>query len=213
MNAMPSLTVVLASALMWGSALPQDTTTLSPDELVTKVVQDTLTDLDAHRSEYQKNPKRVRDLVDKHMLPYFDTAHAGQLVLGKHWRDASQEQRKRFIEAFYQSMLQNYGGALVEFTPDRLRVLPFQGDSTDRIATVRTEVRRHNGSRVPMNFSLRQTGQGWKTYDVTIEGVSYVKSFRTDFAAEIQQKGLDAVIQRVESQTGIGTSVAKASGT
>ena len=213
MNAMRSLVVVLASALMCGSALAQDTMTLSPDELVTKVVHNTLTDLEAHRAEYQKNPNRVRELVDKHMLPYFDTAHAGQLVLGKHWRDASPEQRKRFVEAFYQSMLQNYGGALVEFTPDRLRILPYQGDADDRIATVRTEVRRHNGSRVPMNFSLRQTPQGWKTYDVTIEGVSYVKSFRTDFAAEIQQKGLDAVIQRLESQTGIGTPVAKPSGT
>ena len=181
------------------------TAQLGPQELVTKVAQDTLKDLDAHRAEYKKDPKRVRQLVDKNMLPHFDTKYAAQLVLGKHWRDATAQQRERFVEAFYQSLLQNYGEALLEFTPDRLRILPFQGKAEDKVATVRSEVRRDNGSRVPVNYSLRRTPNGWKAYDVQIEGVSYVKSFRTDFNAEIQQKGLEPVIQRLESQIESGT--------
>jgi phospholipid transport system substrate-binding protein len=203
--------VVLASVFVMGTVLAQATTPSSataemgPNELVTKVAQDTLRDLDAHRSEYQKDRKKVRELVDKNMLPHFDTAYAAQLVLAKHWRTASAEQRKRFVEAFYQSLLQNYGEALLEFTPDRLKILPFQGKPEDQVVTVRSEVRRDNGSRVPVNYSLRKTPQGWKAYDVTIEGVSYVKSFRTDFSSEIQQKGLDAVITRLESQVASGT--------
>jgi phospholipid transport system substrate-binding protein len=199
--------LALVALLGAGVALSQSegSVGLGPDELVTKVVQDTLRDLDAHRTEYKKNPNRVRELVDKNMLPYFDTAYAAQLVLAKHWRTATPEQRKRFVEAFYQSMLQNYGEALLEFTPDRLRILPFQGKPEDSVVTVRTDVRRDNGSRVPVNFSMRKTPQGWKAYDVTIEGVSYVKSFRTDFASEIQQKGLDSVIERLESQVASGT--------
>src|SRR5262245_60268545 len=141
---------------------------LGPDEVVTKVAQEVLRDLDANRAEYRKDPKKVRALVDKHMLPYFDTAYSAQLVLAKHWRTATQEQRKRFIEAFYQSLLQNYGEALLEFTPDRLKILPFQGKPEDTIATVRSEVRRDDGSRVPVNYSLRKTDQGWKAYDVQI---------------------------------------------
>jgi phospholipid transport system substrate-binding protein len=70
---------------------------------------------------------------------------------------------------------------------------------------VRSEVRRDNGQRVPVNYSLRQTPNGWKAYDVQIEGVSYVKSFRTDFGSEIQQKGLEPVIQRLEQQVASGT--------
>jgi phospholipid transport system substrate-binding protein len=198
------LFVVLASVFA-PFALAQNASELGPNELVTKVAQDTLRDLDAHRSEYKKNPKKIREVVDKTMLPHFDTAYAAQLVLAKHWREASQEQRKRFVEAFYQSLLQNYGEALSEFTPDRLRILPFQGKPDDPVATVRSEVRRDNGQRVPVNYSLRKTPQGWKAYDVTIEGVSYVKSFRTDFSSEIQQKGLEAVIQRLESQVASGT--------
>jgi len=195
---------VLASVFV-SVALAQNAVELGPNELVTKVAQDTLRDLDAHRAEYKKNPKKIREVVDKTMLPHFDTAYAAQLVLAKHWREATQEQRKRFVEAFYQSLLQNYGEALAEFTPDRLRILPYQGKPDDTVATVRSEVRRDNGTRVPVNYSLRKTPQGWKAYDVTIEGVSYVKSFRTDFSAEIQQKGLEPVIQRLESQVASGT--------
>jgi phospholipid transport system substrate-binding protein len=176
-----------------------------PQEIVTKVAQDALRDLDAHRSEYKQNPKRVRELVDKVMLPHFDTTYAAQLVLAKHWRTATAEQRKRFVEAFYQSLLQNYGEALLEFTPQRLKILPFQGKAEDTVATVRSEVRRDNGQRIPVNYSLRKTADGWKAYDVQIEGVSYVKSFRTDFGSEIQQKGLEPVIQRLEQQVASGT--------
>jgi phospholipid transport system substrate-binding protein len=178
---------------------------LDPYTLVSKVAEQTLKDLDAHRAEYQKDPNKVRQLVDKNMLPYFDTAYAAQLVLGKNWRTATPEQRKRFVEAFYQSMLQNYGQAVLEFTPDRLKILPFQGKADDANATVRSEIRRDNGSRASVNYSLRKTPEGWKAYDVTIEGISYVKSFRTDFGSEIQQKGLDAVITRLESQVASGS--------
>jgi phospholipid transport system substrate-binding protein len=200
------LSLVATLGLFAGSAQAQDAAKLGPQELVSKVANDTLKDLDANRAEYAKNKSKVRELVDKNMLPYFDTAYSAQLVLAKHWRTATPEQRKRFVEAFYQSLLQNYGEALLEFTPDRLKILPFQGNPADKLATVRTEIRRDNGSRVPVNYSLRRGDDGgWKAYDVQIEGVSYVKSFRTDFGAEIDQKGLEAVIQRLEQQVASGT--------
>ncbi|MGH8178558.1 MAG: MlaC/ttg2D family ABC transporter substrate-binding protein, partial [Steroidobacter sp.] len=151
-----------AAALLaaFGATAAEQAAQLGPHELVTKVAQDTLRDLDAHRSEYQKDPGKVRQLVDKNMLPHFDTKYAAQLVLGRHWRDATPPQRDRFVEAFYQSMLQNYGEALLEFTPDRLRILPYQGKPEDKVTTVRSEVRRDNGSRVPVNYSLRKTQEG-----------------------------------------------------
>ena len=65
---------------------------------------------------------------------------------------------------------------------------------------MRTEVKKDSGEQVPVNFTLHKTPTGWKAWDVVIEGISYVKSFRTDFAAEIQQKGLDEVIARLEKE-------------
>lgn len=178
---------------------------LAPDELVKQVAQDVLKDLDANRAEYKKEPSKIRAVVDKYMLPHFDTRYAAQLVLAKHWRTASEQQRERFIQAFYQSLLQNYGQALIDFTPDRLTILPYTGKPEQSPVTVRSEVRRDNGSKVPVNYSLRKTPQGWKAYDVQIEGVSYVKSFRTDIGSEIQQKGMEAMIERLESQVASGT--------
>src|ERR1700754_2718624 len=81
-----------------GTSMAADEAQLGPYELVTKVAENTLKDLDAHRAEYQKDPNKVRQLVDKNMLPYFDTAYAAQLVLGKNWRTATEDQRKRFVE-------------------------------------------------------------------------------------------------------------------
>ena len=69
---------------------------------------------------------------------------------------------------------------------------------------MRTEVKRSNGTPVPVNYSLRGTPQGWKAWDVTIEGISYVKNYRTDFGTEIEQKGIDAVIKRLEAQNASG---------
>lgn len=198
-----ALIVMLTAAT---SALAaEDAAQLGPQELVTKVAQDTLRDLSANREEFRKNPQKARELVDKHMLPHFDTAYAAQLVLATNWRAATPEQRKRFINAFYQSLLQNYGETLLDFTPDRLKILPFKGKPEDKVATVRTEVRRDNGQRVPVSYSLRRTGNEWKAYDVQIEGVSYVKSFRTDFGSEIQQRGIEAVVKRLEEQVASGT--------
>jgi phospholipid transport system substrate-binding protein len=208
MNVMKHWLRVVSFALLVacaGALAADDAASAKPDELVKKVANNVLKDLDANRAEYRKDPSKVRQLVDKHLLPYFDTTYAAQAVLAKHWRTATPEQRKRFVEAFYQSMLQNYGEALIDFTPDRLQVLPYQGKPEDTSATVRTTVRRDNGTKVPVNYALRKTPEGWKAFDVQIEGVSYVKSFRTDFSSEIEQKGLDAVIQRLESQVASGT--------
>jgi len=167
-----------------------------PGKLVQASAEGMLKDLDANREAYRKDPTKVNALVDKWLLPHFDTAYSARLVLGKHWRDANEDQRKRFVNAFYQSLLRNYSSALVDFTSDRMKFLPAQVDGDS--ATVRTEIKRSNGTRIPVNYSLRKVNGEWKAWDVVIEGISYVKSFREDFGSEIDQKGLDAVIQRIE---------------
>jgi phospholipid transport system substrate-binding protein len=175
-----------------------------PQELMQKVSQDLLHELDANRAAYTKDPTKLRALADKHLLPHFDVDYAARLVLGKHWRTATDAQKKRFIDAFYQSLMRNYGDAIAEFTADRLTLLPFKGDLASGAATVRSEVKRSNGTPVPVNYTMRATPQGWKAWDITIEGISYVKNYRTDFGAEIEQKGIDAVILRLEAQNASG---------
>jgi phospholipid transport system substrate-binding protein len=182
-----------------------------PGKLIETAAQAMLTDLDAHRAEYRKDPGKINALVDRVLLPHFDTAYAARLVLARHWNAATPEQRQRFIDGFYHSLLSNYGNALLDFTSDRLKVFPYKaGEGANaNNATVRTQVRKDDGSTVAVNYSLHKTDKGWMAWDVIIEGISYVKSFRDDFGAEIDQKGLDAVIQRLESQAAGGKSVAR----
>jgi phospholipid transport system substrate-binding protein len=178
--------------------------TLGPQELVENSAKRMLVELDANRATYAKDPAKLDALVANVLLPNFDTEYAARLVLGQTWRTATPEQRKRFVDAFYHSLLRNYGSALVDFTADRFVILPYKGDPNDTTATVRTEVKRSSGDKVPVNFSLRKVDGAWKAWDVVIEGISYVKSFRTDFGSEVQQKGLDEVINRLEADNKVG---------
>lgn len=172
----------------------------TPQELIESAATRLLQALDADREAARKDPKRVQKMVDEILLPSFDTDYSARLVLGRHWRGATPEQRKQFIDAFYQSLLRNYGSALAEFTADRMLMLPFRGDLATGQATVRTEVKRNDGTRVPVNYTLRATPAGWKAWDVTIEGISYVRNFRNDVGAEVDQQGLASVIARLEAE-------------
>jgi phospholipid transport system substrate-binding protein len=173
--------------------------TQDPTQLVQDVASNILKALDANRDAYRKDPKMVRDLANKYLLPYFDTPYAAQLVLGKAWRTATEDQRARFIKAFQDSMLQNYGNALIEFTANRLKVQPGRVDPGADLATVSTTITSDNGTTTPVIYVLHKTADGWKAWDVKIEGISYVKSFRDDFASQIDQNGLEAVISRLEA--------------
>jgi phospholipid transport system substrate-binding protein len=183
---------------------------LGPQALMEHASQDLLRELDADRAGYRKDPARLRALVDKHLLPHFDSDFAARRVLGKYWTTATEAQRKRFIDAFYGLLLADYGDALLEFTGDRLRFLPFRGDPAATTATVRSLVKRSDGTEVPVNYTLRATPDGWKAWDVTIEGISYVKNFQTDFGAEINEKGIDHLIERLETQKVARAAAAKA---
>lgn len=214
---MRPVTIIMAGAVLWAAlgslagaapqaapaaqtqaTTPSQESPSSPSELVQQTAQGILKDLEANRAAYKQDPSKVATLVDKYLLPHFDSEYAARLVLAQHWRTATPEQRKRFIEAFYHSLITNYGTYLTDFTADRLKVFPSRVEPGADHATVRTEVKRDNGDRVAVNYSLHKTADGWKAYDVNIEGISYVKSYRDDFGSQIQQQGLDAVIARLE---------------
>jgi len=171
----------------------------NPRDFINGVAQQLLQELQTRREELKKDPVALRKLIDETLLPHFDTQTAAQRVLAVHWRTATPEQRRRFIDAFYKFMLQTYGNVLVEFTPNQVDVRPFKGDPKATTATVETFVNTGSSKPIPVNYSMRLTPTGWKAWDVTVEGISYVLSFQKDIGAEVNQRGLDAVIERLES--------------
>ena len=169
-----------------------------PSQVIESAANDMLKALDGNREAYRRDPAKIQGLVDQYLLPHFDTQFAAELVLGRAWRTATPQQRQRFIDAFYHSMLNNYGSALIDFKSNMLKVYPTHYPPGTQNAVVRTEVMRTNGSPVSVIYYLRMTPQGWKAWDVHIDGISYVMSYRQDFQSQIAQQGLDAVINRLE---------------
>ncbi len=170
----------------------------SPQKLIETSSRALLENLDQNRAEYRKDISGLYKLIDTQFLPHVDVPYAAQLVLGKHWREATPEQRKRFEDSLYHTLMTTYGKALIEFTADQLKVLPFRGDPSSKRAQVRTSVRTSNGTNVSVNYMLHKMDDGeWKVFDVVVEGISYVKSFREDFGAEIEQKGLESLLNRL----------------
>lgn len=190
----------VASAADAATPAPAAVDASGPSQLIESSANILLTGIDKNREQFRKDPTGLYALVEQTLLPNFDTPYAAQLVLGTNWRNATPEQRKRFVDAFYKSLLYTYGDAMIDFTGDRLKVYPTKVTPEDSRATVRTEIKRSNGTKVSVNYTLRKTNGVWKAWDVVIDGISYVKSYREDYGAEVQQKGLDAVITRLEQK-------------
>lgn len=180
----------------------------TPLKLIDTSSRALLADLDANRASYRKDINGLYKVIDTVFLPHVDVNFAAQQVLGKHWRTATAEQRKRFIDTFYRSLLTTYGDALLDFTGDRMKVLPFQGDAAADRASVRTEIRRSNGATVAVNYNLRRIAGVWKVWDVVVEGLSYVKSFREDYEVKIDRDGLEALLTQLETK-GVGKPAVK----
>jgi phospholipid transport system substrate-binding protein len=174
--------------------------TSGPSQLIESSANVMLKGIDQNRAQFRKDPSGLYKLVGETLLPNFDTAYAAQRVLGIHWRNASPAQRERFVKAFYESLLYTYGDAMIDFTADRLKVIPTKVDAAATSATVRTQIKRSNGTPVDVFYTMRKADGAWKAWDVVIDGISYVKSYREDYGAEVQQKGLDAVITRLEAK-------------
>jgi len=173
----------------------------SPYSIIKETAAELASRIDDQRSDVESDPELLYGVISEVLMPRFDTRYAGYLVLGKeNWRSASDEQRDRFIAAFYGFLLRSYADALLEFDQDQITVIQPDSEPQGKKTVVKTEVRLGDGTQIPVNYSMRNTASGWKAYDVRIEGVSYVRNYRNQFAAEIDVKGIDEVIARLERE-------------
>ncbi|HNP34974.1 MAG TPA: ABC transporter substrate-binding protein [Woeseiaceae bacterium] len=175
----------------------------SPNDVIESAVAELAAAFDGRQEELANDVVALKAVIDKVLLPRFDSKYAAQLVLGRHWRDASPEQRERFINAFYQAMVRKYSDGVKDFDQDKVEILAYRGDPSKPRTTVRTIVELENGNKVPVNYGLVKRDSGWKIFDVTIEGISYVRNFRAELDSEISSTSLEQVISRYESEAGI----------
>ena len=198
------LIVTVACMLAGSTVWAQD-----PNAVIQSASDELEAGLNGRKEALAQDKDALYALIDSVLLPRFDRRYAAQLVLGRHWRNANAEQRAKFIDAFYSSLLRRYADGVLEFNQDKIEILPFRGDLEKQRTTVKTMVTLEDGTVVPVNYGMVNRDSNWLIFDVTIEGISYVRNFRTELNSEIQATSLDAVIARLEAESSGTTAAAE----
>lgn len=176
-------------------------TTASDDP--TAVVRDTaervLDSLRSDRARYQDDHalfQLVRDVV----FPRLDRERTAQWVLGVNWRTATPAQREQFIAEFSDLLLRTYGTALRQYDSEKLNFLPARAEAGADRVTVRTEIIRTDGPKVSVDYRLTNRSGEWKVYDVIIENVSLVVTYRSEYSAIIKRDGMDGLLKQLSDR-------------
>jgi phospholipid transport system substrate-binding protein len=125
-------------------------------------------------------------------------------ILAEHWDSASPADRDRFVAAFYEYLVATYGDLLLYFKPETLRVLPFDGDAAHSPARVHTIITLNDGTEVDVDFVMIGADRDWRVVDIEAEGVSYVRTYRSQFRVDIAADGLGSVIEWLEQKAASG---------
>lgn len=172
----------------------------APDQLVSDTAGRILAQINANYDAYSEDPELLGEVVRADMLPLLDMEYTARLILGRTGRDASQAQITAFTDAMTRLLVDRYSTGLMSFrSRDQLEVLPLRGELNERMTRVRTRVKMESGGFAPVDYVFRKTGNGWKIFDVIIEGISYVTTYRNQIIPEVQANGLDAVIERLNN--------------
>ena len=175
------------------ASAPTPVAAQTPQQIVQQIADAMGAALKGHRDEYKKDKPKLVALINSILLPHFDTSYAAILVLGRYARTATPEQINRFQKAFYDALIDRYASGLIDYREGRVTILPSRGTSDDgHRALVRSEVTLYNGKKIAVNYVFRRAADGqWKAFDVVIEGISYIASYRSQVGEEIRHISLD----------------------
>ncbi len=198
---MKFLATVTLSVAMTGSALAQ-----TADDALATVKQSVaivLADLKANKAEYESNPVALNRLIDEKMLPYFDADAMARLVLAKNWKNATPNQRQEFLDEFKQLVMRTYSKSLLDYTDAVVEYgtpTPIKRNRTKIDVTVTNS----NGKVYPLTLSMGYRNGQWKGYDVSLDGLSVITSYRGSIGEEVARRGLQAVIDEIKMKNANG---------
>ena len=193
----PARLLVAALALAAQGALAQ---TFAGNEVVAGTAAELATAIETRRAELEADRAAIAALVDTLILPRFDMRRGSRAILAEHWEAATPEARDRFVTAFYEYLVATYGDLLLHFKPSTLRVLPFDGDPTRSPARVHTVLTLNDGTEVDVDFVMVERDGEWRVVDIEAEGVSYVRTYRSQFRVDIATDGLESVVGWLEAK-------------
>ena len=172
-----------------------------PADIVRDTTQEVLNRVASDRDNLEANPDELFKLVDEVILPNFDFERMSRWVLGKHWRGATAEQQQRFVHEFKTLLVKTYAKALFNYSGEELVVQPVTAKDGAKTVTVKTElVRPGANSSIPINYKMHVRDGRWKVFDVAVDGVSLVSTYRSSFAAEVRRSGIAGLIDTLLSK-------------
>lgn len=143
----------------------------------------------------QGDTHRINELVNQYLLPYVNFEKTTRLAAGQGWRTATEQQRADLVEAFKGTLIRTYAGALADVDKiASLNLLPFRGDPKAKDVVVRSYFAQRNGPQVNVDYRMENTPEGWKIYDINVEGIWLIQNYRNQFAQQIRQNGVDGLI-------------------
>ncbi|MEE9343751.1 MAG: ABC transporter substrate-binding protein [Gammaproteobacteria bacterium] len=177
-----------------------------PQDLFTDTTQKLLLELRDKSSEIKQNKKIAYDISDRLIVPYLDFPKIARLVVGKHWRRASDVQKQQLESEIRGLLIRSYVTAMSTYADqiiaqgDKIIYHPSRYKSGDKKSTIATSIQLLDGKTVDVNYKLYKSKNGWKIYDIRVAGISLAVTYRTSFSAEINQSGLDGLIARLAEQ-------------
>lgn len=143
----------------------------------------------------------VNKIITDYVLPYVDFAKTTRLSAGRYWRQATPQQQKDLIEAFKGTLIRTYSGAFTHVDPSsKLTVHPYRGNPKADDLAVRSTLTQSNAPSINIDYRLEKTQEGWKIYDLNVEGIWLIQNYRNQFASEISRNGIDGLIKALNNQ-------------
>jgi len=189
-------------------ALPAHATNEAPDALVKRLSDEVMAQIKADPAIQAGDINRIVALVDSKIMPNVNFTRMTSSAVGRFWRQATPAQQKQLQDEFKTLLVRTYSGALGEVKDQTVSFKPLRARAEDTEVVVRSEV-RGRGDPVQLDYRLEKTPDGWKIYDLNVLGVWLVETYRSQFAQEINAKGIDGLIQ-ILSQRNKSNSPAKA---
>ena len=171
-----------------------------PVEMLERKSDEVIKILNEQHDQIESDPALVYKIVDEHIVPYLDDVTMAKLALGKNWRKADNEQKIEFVDQFRTLLIRTYGKSMQEFSEQTIEFYPLKVDDSTTKVIVKSDVIQSGGPKIPVSYRMRLKDSGWKVYDINIDGVSLVTSYRGTFAQEMRKGGMTGLLKMLQDK-------------
>ena len=194
-----SETLSLAFAFAWLFAVPSaHSQEVAPDALVKGLSSEVIAEVRRDRTIQAGDGAKIAALIETKIVPHFDLRRITQLAVGQGWRRATPEQQERLMQEFKTLLVRTYSGALASYRDQEIEFRPLRAAAGDTEVTVKSLIRQKGAEPIAVEYDLARVGAQWKIFDVRLGGISLVATYRSSFAEEVRNNGVDGLIGVLE---------------